>query len=150
MSSEKQLIKYDILMFYIVLRSLSMRPPSSLEREVTRDRHDKGLIWLRCAVLESGAQDSSESRPEAWRENLNEEEICRDARQQTKNTQMKLVQYKWIMRTYITPAKIQQFNNNMPDKRFKCNACCFTVCASEGREGKCGKRRNTRTLKSQC
>lgn len=46
--------------------------------------------------------------------------ICAEAHRQTTNTRLRLLQYNWLMRTYITPAKLHQFNNNIPDICIKC------------------------------
>ncbi len=31
------------------------------------------------------------------------------------HARLRLLQYNWLMRTYLTPAKLHQFNNNFPD-----------------------------------
>lgn len=79
-------------------------------------------------MFESGSQDSSDSNPEAWRENLNKDipttdwmGACSDAQLQTINTQLKLLQYNWLICTYITPSKLHRFNNDIPDSCTKCN-----------------------------
>ncbi len=36
------------------------------------------------------------------------------------NTRFKLLQYNWVMRTYITPEKLNKCNPNIPDACFKC------------------------------
>ena len=56
-------------------------------------------------------------------ENLTEgewSEACFLAQTQSINTNSKLLQYKWISRLYITPAKLHHFNPNIPDTCFKC------------------------------
>ena len=56
-------------------------------------------------------------------ENVTEEEwseACFLAQTQSINTNSKLLQYKWISRLYITPAKLHHFNPNIPDTCFKC------------------------------
>ncbi len=37
------------------------------------------------------------------------------------NTRCRLLQYKWLFRTYITPVKLHHFNPNIPDICTKCN-----------------------------
>lgn len=57
-------------------------------------------------------------------ENITEDEwqsICLKAQTQTINTKFKLIQYKWIMRVYITPELLHTFNPNIPDQCIKCN-----------------------------
>ena len=36
------------------------------------------------------------------------------------NSRLKLIQYKWLMRTYVTPADLNQYNENIPDTCSKC------------------------------
>lgn len=43
------------------------------------------------------------------------------AQTQTVNTRLKLIQYNWIMRTYISPEKLNRFDPNIPDLCYKCN-----------------------------
>lgn len=40
---------------------------------------------------------------------------------ETINSNLKLIQYKWLMRTYITPVKLHKFNNNIPNTCINCN-----------------------------
>lgn len=39
----------------------------------------------------------------------------------TTNTRLKLLQYNWLMETYITPVKRNKYSNNIPDTCSKCN-----------------------------
>ena len=43
-----------------------------------------------------------------------------EAHRQTANTRLRLLQYNWLMRSYLRTAKLHQFNNNIPDICFKC------------------------------
>uniref|UniRef100_A0A8C9ZKR3 Reverse transcriptase n=1 Tax=Sander lucioperca TaxID=283035 RepID=A0A8C9ZKR3_SANLU len=45
---------------------------------------------------------------------------CLLAQMQTINTRFRLLQYKWLFRTYITPVKLHHFNSNIPDVCVKC------------------------------
>ena len=72
-------------------------------------------------------KESSKDRLEAWKvdigENIPEEEwevACLKAQQNTINTRLKLLQYKWLMRTYITPVKLNEIYPNIPDICCKC------------------------------
>ncbi len=47
--------------------------------------------------------------------------ICLNAQTQTLNSRLRLLQYNWVMRTYITPVRLNKFNPNIPDLCFKCN-----------------------------
>lgn len=46
--------------------------------------------------------------------------ICTEARTQSINTRLRLLQYKWTMRTYITPVQLNKYNSNIPDLCTKC------------------------------
>lgn len=35
-------------------------------------------------------------------------------------TKLKILQYNWLMRTYITPLKVYKYTNDLPDTWFKC------------------------------
>ncbi len=79
-------------------------------------------------MLESFSKESSEFKLAAWREDLNVnipldvwEEICMKAQLQTVNSNLKLIQYNWIMRTYITPVRLNKINQNIPDTCIKCS-----------------------------
>lgn len=105
-------------------------PLSVLERVVTKDCYDKGRISLLYNMLVEGSPESSSSRLGAWSKDLNEEitpdewsEICQDAQVQTVNTRLKLLQYNWLMRVYITPVLSNKFNENIPDTCPKCKVC---------------------------
>ena len=57
-------------------------------------------------------------------ENITDEEwskACSLVQTQSINTNSKLLQYNWISRLYITPAKLHRFNSNIPDTCVKCN-----------------------------
>lgn len=46
---------------------------------------------------------------------------ARKAQLLTINTSLRLIQYNWIMRTYITPDRLNKMNLNIPDICVKCN-----------------------------
>lgn len=43
------------------------------------------------------------------------------AQSQTPNSNLKLIQYNWIMRAYITPVRLNKINQNIPDTCIKCS-----------------------------
>ena len=101
---------------------------SSLEVAIMKNCQSKGLIsfWYDFLVLESS--ESSEKKLNAWCEDIGEDisaedwsEACTEAQTQTVNTSLKLLQYKWLMRVYITPVKLHKFNDNIPDTCIKCD-----------------------------
>lgn len=76
----------------------------------------------------SGSQKSSEDKRLAWCVDLEEEiiepecqTICDISQVQTNNSGFRLLQYKWVMRLYITPVALNHFNGNIPDVCFKCD-----------------------------
>ena len=40
---------------------------------------------------------------------------CKEAQTQTVNVRLKLLQYKWLMRIYGTPAILHKYNEDIPD-----------------------------------
>ena len=50
-------------------------------------------------------------------------EACKEAQTETVNVRLKLLQYKWLMQTYVTPATLHKYNENIPDTCVKCNKC---------------------------
>ena len=79
-------------------------------------------------MLESGSTESSGHKLTSWKEDIREDivlgewsSICTKVQTQTVNTRLKLLQYNWLMRTYVTPAKLNKFNSIVPDICYKCN-----------------------------
>ncbi len=73
------------------------------------------------------SKESFNDRLHAWRSDLQaditEEEwqiACLKAQTQTMRTHLRLLQYKWLSRQYITPVKLHHFNPNIPDTCYKC------------------------------
>ncbi len=63
---------------------------------------------------------SFNDRLQAWRSDITEEEWCLKAQTQTMSTHLRLLQYKWLRRQYITPLKLHHFNPNIPDICYTC------------------------------
>lgn len=87
----------------------------------------RGLISKMYKCLVDGSTESSAGRLGAWREDLEEdlsvekwEEACTKAQLRTTNTRLRLLQYNWLMRTYITPEKLNRYNSAIPDTCIKC------------------------------
>ena len=100
---------------------------SVLEKAMLNDPFGKGIISEFYQLLMSFSVESSASKLEAWKldlqEDLTEEqwsEVCSEAQSQTGNTRLKLLQYNWLMRVYITPVKLNKFNNDIPDLCTRC------------------------------
>lgn len=99
---------------------------SAIERTTLSSMDIRGQLSVFYDMLRSKSKDNSHSRLNAWRDDLkvditeNEwENACLKAQKQTINTALKLIQYKWLFRTYVTPVK--QYNPNIPDNCTKCN-----------------------------
>ena len=140
LSFEDLVIKYDIprshFFKYLQLRSFIsdnqdhslLEPPMSvLEKAVVNNPFGKGIISNFYNMLMSFSKESSTSKLEAWKLDLQEDltveqwsTACSEAQSQTGNTRLKLLQYNWLMRVYITPVKLNKFNNDIPDL---CNRC---------------------------
>jgi len=52
---------------------------------------------------------------------------CKEAQSQTMNTHLKLPQYKWLMRIYITPVILHKYNENVPDTCLRCSEAKGTL-----------------------
>ena len=48
------------------------------------------------------------------------EEACAEAQTKTTNTRLKVLQYNWLMRTYVTPEKLNKYNGAIPDLCIRC------------------------------
>ena len=111
----------------IIIISLELPSRSTLEDYTLKLLHSRGQISLLYKLFVSKSKELSQNLLQAWRtdlqENLTEEEwskACLLAQTQSINTNSKLLQYKWITRLYITPAKLHHFNPNIPDTCVKC------------------------------
>ena len=73
-------------------------------------------------TLISHDEESSHDRRRAWsldiKEAIEEAEwviACLKAQSHTINIRMKLLQHKWLMRTYISPEKLNKWSPGIPD-----------------------------------
>lgn len=48
--------------------------------------------------------------------------MCIKAQAKTINSNLKLIQYNWIMRTYFTPVRLNKICQNTPDTCIKCTS----------------------------
>ena len=135
------IIKYEIprrhFFKYLQIRSfiqvrlseiLTEPPLSNLEKVVSSQCFSKGRISALYDLLVCGSTESSGDKLLSWKEDIQEDispeewsDICTKAQTQTVNTRLKLLQYKWLMRTYITPVKLKSFSSNNSDMCYKCN-----------------------------
>lgn len=115
--------------FVFVAQNNSLDRPelNSLETEMVKDCYARGLISHLYRSIAAESKESSINKLEAWRKDLKEDlcesdwtEACQEAQTQTISVRLKLLQYKWLMRTYITPAILHKYNENIPDTCTKC------------------------------
>lgn len=88
-------------------------------------------------LLKDSSPDSSESKLNAWKTDLQEEISLEQTG--SGNTRLRLLQYNWLMRVYITPEKISKFNLNIQDTCNRCGVnkgtlfhCLWSVSKGEG------------------
>ena len=97
-------------------------PLTVLERFTTQRQQSKGQICTLYNIFSTHSKESSDSKRRLWSEDLQEcvldsewRQICSKAQSLSINARFKLIQYNWIMRTYITPVKLNKFNPDIPD-----------------------------------
>ena len=106
----------------------------SLETVIIGHCYGKGLISSLYDLLISGSDESLNHKLRLWMEDIGDERslqdwkvACMKAQKQTINSNLKLIKYKWLIRTYITPVKLRTFNDNIPDTCIKCNEARGTM-----------------------
>ena len=127
MSFDELKAKYDVpqkhFFKYLQLRSFIL---TCLKNSV---HHSQCLHWTQLYdIMVENHKENSGSKRQQWIGDLQEDilvedwgTICSKVHTQTINTQLRLIQYNWIMRMYITPVKLNKFDPNMPDRCYKCN-----------------------------
>ena len=105
----KHLFKYLQIKSFIFKthKSLSLPSLTSMEEASVNHNSKRGLISV------DGSQVSSENKSLAWSDDLKTDISVEDwegvylkAQTQSIKTQFKLIQFKWLMRTYITPIRV--------------------------------------------
>lgn len=107
---------------YLPLRSLiysqtktTIEPKlSTIELFMLNYLHGRGQLSKVYDILLSGSKDKVDICLEEW------EMACFQAQTQTISSRCKLLQYKWLFRTYITPVKLHNFNPDIPDTCIRC------------------------------
>lgn len=109
-------------------QSLSIPSLSMLEEMMVKDPQGRGLISKIYNKLVGESSESSINKLESWREDLQENisieewvKACTKAQLQTVNTRLRFLQYNWLMRSYMTPVKLNKFYNTIPDVCIKCD-----------------------------
>lgn len=109
-------------------KSLSLPNLTSVEEVAVKFHTKRGLISRFYGIIMDSSQASSETGQRlAGCEDLSNEitvekwqKICYKAQTQSVNTHFKLIQFKWLMRTYIRPTLSNKLNPNIPDVCAKC------------------------------
>lgn len=90
-------------------------------------RAEKGLLSKYYNLIMAYSKDSTIDTLNAWRKDIREDieeadwsEACLKAQKQSINTRLKLIQFKWLTRVYITPEKLNHISRNIPDTCVKC------------------------------
>lgn len=139
MSFEQLINKFDLpkkhFFKYLQVRSFittqlksTVKPPlSTIENIAVNHHQSRGLLSKFYNILLLSSKESSLSYLQAWKADLQTEisddewnNSCLLAQKQTINTRLRLLQYKWLFRTYITPVKLHHFNSNIPGVCVKC------------------------------
>ena len=98
-----------------------------MEKIIVKDSLKKGIISEVYRLLTSHSPENSQYKLNAWKEDLQSEVserdwkvACANAHTMSINTHLKLIQYKWLMRTYVTQIDLNRYNKNVPDVCTKC------------------------------
>lgn len=125
----KHFFKYLQIRHFITKTQNSLSLPSlnSIEMIAVNYCGKPGLISRFYQIITTKPKESSEDKRRAWCLDLKEEitveewkYACLQSQVQTINTRFKLLQYKWLMRIYITPVAQHRMDPNTPDLCFKC------------------------------
>lgn len=127
---QKHFFKYLQLRSFITSKhnSFMATPPLSIiEETVINNLNGNKHISRFYNLLAEYSTESASDKLNAWRtdtqEDISEEDwggACLKAQTNSINTSLKLIQYKWLMRVYITPAKLHRISPNIPDVCVKC------------------------------
>uniref|UniRef100_A0A8C7WYP2 Reverse transcriptase domain-containing protein n=1 Tax=Oryzias sinensis TaxID=183150 RepID=A0A8C7WYP2_9TELE len=127
--SRKHFFKFLQLKHFIysTQKQLSLPPLSKMEELIKSCIEGKGQISLFYNLLLTHSKESSLQKLEAWKIDISEdisevewEMACLKAQTQSVNTKFKLLQYKWLMRTYLTPSRLNHIFPDIPDICVKC------------------------------
>ena len=117
---------YNIPNFILSASKQSPLKPSlsSLEKTTLEHLQGRGQQSALYEIITDASKESLDSKRLAWSNDLNIEisqaewkTVCQDAHN---HARLKLLQFKWIMRTYITPAPLHHFDNKNSDCCIKC------------------------------
>lgn len=133
----KHFFKYLQLKHFILSthkQLLSLPPLTKIEEATLSHMDGKGQFSLFYELILTHSKESSFRKMEAWiidiKEDIQEadwERACFKAQTQSVNTKFKLLQYKWLMRTYLTPCRLNHIYPNVPDICVKCREAKGTL-----------------------
>lgn len=126
MTPRNQFFKYLQLRHFIgpqQNQSLSTPVLSIIEEMMVKDCQGRGLISKISHKLVDESSETSVNRIKAWREELQEnitteerEKAGSKVKSQRVNTHLKILQYNWLMRTYMTRDKLNKYNSKLYQK----------------------------------
>ena len=129
---QKHFFKYLQLRSFIlahVNNSVQQPPFSNLETHGTKNCFGKRLVSRFYNMFVETHKDNSDSKRQEWIRDLQEDislsewsRICLKTHTQTINTRLRMIQFNWIMRTYISPVQLNKFDPNILDLCYKCNS----------------------------
>ena len=130
-NKQKFSIASKLFFKYLQIRSFITKTQNSVNRPSKFFRKDSFkplcISWTNLKVLSDYYSCSERILRWWWCSGLNEEitveewhDICLQCQVQTINLRFKLLQYKWVRRTYITPELLHCIYPNTPDACVKC------------------------------
>lgn len=119
--SQTHLFKYFQILSFIRSRMQSYQCPplGILEEMATSDPYSKGKISIIYKKLVNTTTESSNYKRLARIEDF-QTDFTEQKWETACYSRFKLIQYNRLMRTYITPEKLNRFNPNIPDTCIKC------------------------------
>lgn len=127
---KKHFFKYLQLRHYIKTNQnnlLSKPCCTELEKIITKKCLRKGAISELYNLLTSFSNENSACKLKAWKENIHtnisEEDwkaACVNVHSASINARLRIIQYKWLMRMYVTPAELNRYDPNIPDVCITC------------------------------
>lgn len=122
-------LKHFLLSMHKQLLSVSLKLSNGLSHMGGR-----GQFSLFYELMLTHSTESSSKKMEAWiihiKEDVQEadrEGACFKAQTQSVNTKFKLLQYKWLMRIYLTPCRLNHIYPSVPDICVKCREAKGTL-----------------------
>lgn len=114
--------------------TLTKPSTSDLEKIISEDSLSKGAIAKMYNYWLSKSVENADHKREAWKKDLgidisseDWQYICTKTHTQSVNVRFRLLQHKWLMRTYITPVQLNKYNRNIPDTCTKCTEAQGTL-----------------------